>query len=257
MSTLVIGGISLSDWEIPERINFGGRQHAVIHKLIGGTRVIDAMGPDPTDVTWSGRFRGPSATTRAQALDAMRAAGAEVPLFYLSTFVTVVITEFRADAERFYEVPYTITCTVVSDTINDALGPIVPGLDSIVSTALSVAAAFSAGDSDSSQQSTAAAVAAVQTAVVATGTLQGAPLPALASLHGVVNTQSAALAGIAGGLDLALGSNVGIGAASGVDPAAMASWLTGQMTASQDEAVALSSKDNVDLIGKNMTLAGA
>lgn len=257
MSTLVIGGISLSDWEIPERINFGGKQRVALHELIGGTRVVDAMGPIPDPVTWSGRFRGPSATTRAQALDAMRAAGAEVPLFYLSTFVTVVITEFRADAERPYEVPYTITCTVVSDTINDALGPIVPGLDSIVSTALGVAAAFSAGGSDSSQVATGAAIAAVQTAVATAGTLQGAPLPALVTLHGVVNTQSAALAGIAGGLDLTLGSNVGTGTAAGVDPSSMATWLNGQMTASQDEAIALSSKDNVDLIGKNLTLAGA
>jgi len=257
MSTLVIGGISLSDWEIPERINFGGKQRVAIHTLIGGTRVVDAMGPDPDPVTWSGRFRGPSATSRAQALDAMRAAGAEVPLFYLSTFVTVVITEFRAEPERYYEVPYTITCTVVSDTINDALGPVVPGLDSIVSTALSVAAAFSASGSDSSQVATGAAVTAVQTAVTAAGTLQGAPLPSLVTLHGVVNTQSAALASIAGGLDLSLGSNVGVGTPSGGDPRAMATWLTGQMTNAQDEAVALSSKDNVDLIGKNLTLTGA
>lgn len=257
MTTVVIGGISLSEWEIPEKINFGGKQKVVVHKLIGGSRVVDAMGPDPTDVTWSGRFRGPSAVTRAQALDAMRAAGAEVPLFYLSTFVTVVITDFRADAERFYEIPYTITCTVVSDAINDALGPIVPGLDSIVSTALSVAAAFSAGSGDPSQVSAGAAVAAVQTAVTATGTLQGASLPALVSLHGVVNTQSAALAGIANGLDVTLGATVGIGTPPGVNPSAMASWLTGQMTTSQDEVVALSSKDNIDLIGKNLALTGA
>lgn len=257
MSALVIGGISLSDWEIPERINFGGRQQVVVHKLIGGTRIVDAMGPDPTDVTWSGRFRGPSATSRAQALDAMRAAGAQVSLFYLSTFVTVVITDFRADAERFYEVPYTITCAVVSDAVNDALGPIVPGLDSIVSTALTVAAGYSAGGTDPAQTSTAQAVAAVQTAVAATGTLQGAPLPALVTLHGAVNTQSAVLAGIANGLDAALGSSVGAGTPAGVNPGAMASWLTTQMSAAQDEAVALSSKDNIDLIGKNLALAGA
>lgn len=257
MSALVIGGISLSDWEIPERINFGGRQHVVVHKLIGGTRVVDAMGPDPTDVTWSGRFRGPSATSRAQALDAMRAAGAQVPLYYLSTFVTVVITDFRADAERFYEVPYTITCTVVSDAVNDALGPIVPGLDSIVSTALTVAAGYSSGGTDAAQVGSAQAVAAVQTAVTATGTLQGAPLPALVTLHGVVNTQSAALAGIASGLDATLGSTIGVGTPAGVDPGAMATWLTGQKTAAQDEAGTLASKDNIDLIGKNLALAGA
>jgi hypothetical protein len=58
MATVTIGGISLSEWEIPERINFGGKQQVTVHKLIGGNRVIDAMGPDPDDVRWSGRFRG-------------------------------------------------------------------------------------------------------------------------------------------------------------------------------------------------------
>lgn len=139
MASVVIGEIVLQDWEIPEHINFGGAQKVVVHKLIGGTRAVDAMGPDPSDITWSGRFRGPSAMGRAQALDAMRAAGAQVPLFYLSTFLDVVITTFHAEPERFYEIPYTITCTVVADPANDLLGAIVPGLDAIVSDALSYA----------------------------------------------------------------------------------------------------------------------
>ncbi|MGN6536407.1 MAG: hypothetical protein ACTHKQ_11850 [Mesorhizobium sp.] len=139
MAGVVIGGIVLQDWEIPEHINFGGAQKLVVHKLIGGTRVVDAMGPDSSDVTWSGRFRGPDAMGRAQALDAMRAAGAQVPLFYLSTFLDVVVTTFHAEPERLYEIPYTITCTVVADPANDLLGAIVPGLDVIVSDALSYA----------------------------------------------------------------------------------------------------------------------
>lgn len=139
MATVVIGGISLQSWEIPEHINFGGRQQVALHKLIGGQRVVDAMGPDAADVRWSGRFRGSNAMLRAQALDAMRAAGAEVELYYLSTFLLVVITEFRAEPERFYEIPYTITCTVVSDPINDVLASAVQSLDVAVSDALTAA----------------------------------------------------------------------------------------------------------------------
>lgn len=139
MASVVIGAVSLQEWEIPEHINFGGRQHVAAHKLIGGTRVIDAMGPDPADVRWSGRFRGPDAMFRAQALDAMRASGAEVPLYYLSTFVTVVITEFHADPERSYEIPYHITCMIVADPINAVIAEAVAGIDVIVNEALSVA----------------------------------------------------------------------------------------------------------------------
>lgn len=139
MASVVLGGIVFQDWEIPESINFGGAQQVSVHKLIGGTRVVDAMGPDPADVTWSGRFRGPNAMFRAQAMDAMRAAGAQVPLYYLSTFVTVVITSFKAQPERFYEIPYTITCIIVEDPINDLLGAVVSGLDAVVGDALTVA----------------------------------------------------------------------------------------------------------------------
>lgn len=252
MATVVIGGISLSEWEIPEKINFGGKHSVTVHKLVGGARVIDAMGPDPEDIKWSGRFRGPTALTRAAALDAMRSAGAEVPLFFLGRFLTVVLTEFRADPERSYEIPYSITCTVVSDNVNGALPNIVSGLDVIVSTALSVATALSAGGTSSAQVQTAAAVATVSTAVNAAGTLQGASTKTLQGVAGVAYTASTNISTIASGLDATLG--VGAGTAAGVDPASMAAFITTQVQNSGDETIALTSRDNIDLIRKNLAL---
>jgi len=37
---------------------FGGAQMMAIHKLIGGQRVIDTLGPDDENISWTGRFVG-------------------------------------------------------------------------------------------------------------------------------------------------------------------------------------------------------
>jgi len=252
MVSLVLGGITFQNFEIPEHINFGGSQHAVVHKLIGGNRVVDAMGPDPDDVSWSGRFRGPGAMERAQAIDAMRAAGGQVTLSYMSTFLVVLITDFKADPERVYEIPYKITCTVVSDLINDALGAVVDSLDVIVSNALTIASSFTSGGTSSAQVSTAAAVGTVSSAVSAAGTLQGASSAALTAVSSTVYTAVSTIDGIATGLDATLG--VGTGTDAGVDPDQMTSFITSQLQNCTDESAALFSKDNINLIGKNLAL---
>lgn len=255
MATLIIGGISLNEWEIPERINFGGRQQLTVHKLIGGSRVVDAMGPDPDDVRWSGRFRGPSALNRANALDALRASGAQVPLFYLGKFLTVVVSEFKPGAERFYEIPYQITCTVVADNVNGPLATVVNGLDVLVGAALTVATALSFGGTTSAELQTAAAVASVSDAVSAAGSLQDASAATLQSVSTTVYTASTTLGTLATGLDASIG--VGAGTDAGVDPDQMAAFVTSQFQSITDESVALGSKDNIDLIGKNLALEAA
>ncbi|MBM7045448.1 hypothetical protein [Rhizobium lusitanum] len=252
MVKLVLGGITFQDFEIPERINFGGKQDVAKHKLIGGNRVVDAMGPDPDDVTWSGRFRGPNAMERAQAFDAMRSAGSQVTLSYMSTFLVVVITDFKANPERFYEIPYKITCVVVSDLINDALGAVIDGLDTIVGNALTVAASFTAGGTSSAQIATASAVGAVSSAVSAAGSLQDASAATLSSVTSTVYTSASTIDGIATGLDATLG--LGAGTLPGVDPDQMASFITSQLQNCTDESAALFSKDNINLIGKNLAL---
>jgi len=252
MVSLVLGGVTFQNFEIPEHINMGGRHHAAVHKLIGGNRVVDAMGSDPDDVSWSGRFRGPNAMDRAQAVDAMRAAGAQVTLSYMSTFLVVLITDFKAEPERFYEIPYKITCTVVSDPINDALGAVVAGLDTIIANALVVAASFTAGGTSSAQLTTSAAVGSVASAVDAAGSLQNASTATLASVNSTVYTAASTINEIATGLDATLG--VGVGAVAGVDPDQMASFISSQFQSCTDESAALFSKDNISLIGKNLAL---
>lgn len=114
---LILGNISFQEFEIPAKINFGGKQNLAIHKLVGGYRVVDTLGPDPDDIKWQGRFRGASALSRARALDRLRASGAQVPLMWGGLSYSVVLSHFKADYEKFYEIPYECTCTVVSDSV--------------------------------------------------------------------------------------------------------------------------------------------
>src|SRR5690348_7393804 len=113
--TLTLGGVVFQDFEIPESINFGGDQQLVVHKLPGGGRVIDAMGPDDSDIHWSGRFRGSNAEPRAMLLDYMRRQGSQILLGWSLHRYQVVIREFKADFRQPYEIPYSISCTVVID----------------------------------------------------------------------------------------------------------------------------------------------
>lgn len=129
---VILGGVVFDSFAIPEKINFGGKQTLAVHKLIGGQRIIDAMGADPAPITWSGKFRGGAALGNAQAIDAMRIAGSPVSLSWLGLTYTVVVSEFKAETEKFYEVPYTVTCEVVTDPSQSAAGGALPSLTDLV-----------------------------------------------------------------------------------------------------------------------------
>lgn len=132
---LLLGDVLFRDFEIPSKITgaIGGKQQLAKHKIIGGARITDAMGDDPEDPAWEGRFRGSDAESRAQALDAIRAAGQEVLLTFGSFQYTVVIEEFTCDYMQAYEIPYRIKCyiTVVQTAAVD------PSLDDLVASDLS------------------------------------------------------------------------------------------------------------------------
>ena len=109
---LILGGIAFldSDYSVPEKVPFGGKQTIAKHKLIGGYRVLDAMGVDDCDIKWSGRLQGAQATAKALAIDAMRQAGQPVSLTWDQFTYTVLIEEALFEFERPYQVLYRISC---------------------------------------------------------------------------------------------------------------------------------------------------
>jgi hypothetical protein len=119
---LLLGPVAFRDFEIPSGINFGGAQRLAVHRLAGGARVIDAVGRDDANITFSGTFSGSDATLRARLLDELRAAGGTLPLTWDVFFYTVVISDFHADYQSVSWIPYRLTCTVLRDEASAVIG---------------------------------------------------------------------------------------------------------------------------------------
>lgn len=111
---LTLGDFTFSNLEVPANIKVGGAQSLAVHRLVGGARVIDAMGRDDAPISWSGLLLGATAVARAQWLDGYRIAGQSLDLAWGEFKYLVVVREFEADYERYYQIPYRITCEVVT-----------------------------------------------------------------------------------------------------------------------------------------------
>ena len=111
--------------EIPETMRWGGLQKLAVHELVGGARVVDAMGATPADIGWSGWFLDvsltagvpmASATARARYLDGLRISGQPLTLAWAGFSYLVVIESFSADFSAF-KMPYSIACKVLQDNV--------------------------------------------------------------------------------------------------------------------------------------------
>jgi len=111
----VLGPVVFGGFEVPEQITLGGRQRLAVHTLPGGARIVDAMGPDDGELTWSGVISGLAAAERVRQLDRLRRAGLALPLAWDGWRFTVIISNFEADSANPWWVPYRISCTVLSE----------------------------------------------------------------------------------------------------------------------------------------------
>ncbi len=140
---LLLGPLVFQDFEIPAGITFGGTQRLAVHRLPGGTRVIDALGRDDAALTFAGIFTGSDATLRARAVDELRSAGLPLPLTWDVFFYSVVIDSFQADYRNSNWIPYRISCTVIRDeaaALIEAAASLATSALADVSTALASAA---------------------------------------------------------------------------------------------------------------------
>lgn len=115
--SVTVAGFTAFGFEVPEHINFGGAQKVNVHKLLGGDRVVDVMGPDEADISWSGIMSGPLAQIRAMQLDQIRRAGQAVPLVFGGQSRQAIVTAFKVSIEHGgFLWPYSITCLVLPPT---------------------------------------------------------------------------------------------------------------------------------------------
>lgn len=117
------GSFQFAGTEVPEQITFGGEQMLCTHKMVGGLRIVDAMGPDDAALTWSGIFLTNGAVDRARFLDYLRRSGLICTLTWGVFQYSVIVSNFSADFKKPYWIPFTITCEVIRDQTQDITDP--------------------------------------------------------------------------------------------------------------------------------------
>jgi len=223
---VTLGGVVLRPTEVPDNIPWGGDQMVASKTLIGGTRVVDAMGRSESDLEWSGRFWGVDALSRAQMFDAMRVAGQAVDLFWAGLSFSVVIKRFTPNFHRINDIPYSIVCEVITNSsIPDPVAP--SNLDDQMQADNLAAANLMAQITDPGMQT---AFSVLTTVLAGIPSFVGASLssiaPAVAAITGVQTAAQALMTTTAA--SMATGSFAGVVAGS----QANASAITAQATAS-------------------------
>jgi len=224
---VTLGGVSFQDMEVPERIAFGGRQRLSVQPLIGGGRVVQALGIDDGLISFSGIFSGDDAVSRAQWLDAARALGAVLPLVWDEFFYSVIIRDFAAEYRKTNLIPFAVTCAVVADPLADITAAAAP-LAAVVAQDVTAAAALSGQ------------------AGVAVGNVAG-------SLPGLMALQAAVAAQVAASGAAALSAGGALQAAS--DPAAGVSAVNAMGAASAQLAAAAAMGGFVARASTNLGMA--
>ena len=189
---LLIGPVLLQGFELPDHISWGGGQRLIVHKMPGGGRILDSLGRDDADISWSGVFTGADAGLRARLIDLMRAGGRLWPLAWSSFFYSVVIKTFDVDYRKENWLPYRISCTVARDVVEAVVGSVLSTTEAALADLASADAAGTGLDLTSAMAAISAAGAASSGTVA--NVQAGASLAAVgSSIDGGITAQQAVL----------------------------------------------------------------
>ena len=143
LDALALGPFLFTDFAVPDTLPGGGKHQLIVHKLPGGDRIVDAMGPDDDDRQFTVIHVGSQAQAEVETLDQMRISGQPWPYSNGMEARTVVIASFTWKVERFNVIHSTISLTPVD---NPAGGTsVLSSLDSLIGSDLASAVATLAG----------------------------------------------------------------------------------------------------------------
>lgn len=228
-TTVQLGDFTFGKFEVPESIPFGGEQALVVHKLVGGTKVVDAMGYFPDGIAWSGHFFGSDAEDRALSLEAMMQDGQTRTLSWSSLLYSVVVRSVKCNYERINHIPYRIECEVIQDQ-TAAAGNSEAGasVDDLINGDLSTANDLASGFSSLTDP-----MASLTSAIGAVSTFANASSSVIASVAAPLGAAQSAVTSLLASQASALTSASFVGGAS---VATLAGALSGQAVASAAQA---------------------
>lgn len=111
---LIVGDVEFTGLEVPESVTIGAKQQLVVHKLVGGKRIVDVLGVDYDNLSWSGWMTGSTAGDRVTALETLRDVGAPLAFSIDGYYFNVIIQSFNQRFEHVYRRFYSIELVIVS-----------------------------------------------------------------------------------------------------------------------------------------------
>jgi hypothetical protein len=230
-----LGSVGLSAFEVPSSVKFGGTQRVVVHRLYGGGRVVECLGPDPGEISFEGAFTGPDAARRARTVENMRVSGQPVWLTWDSFGFNVLVQTLAIDYRTPWWIGFHVVCVVASadgpgiTTLAAAAGQIAEDVGAVLSAAGGLGLDLTGFQS---------ALAGTQVLVAGTAgqaAAQSAVSGLASSLTGLIATQSGTLdAGIDGSAtpwSLAQGINAAANSAGALAAATAASNYVSRIAA--------------------------
>lgn len=211
-TTVVLGSVTFTGLEVPQSIPVGGEQHLSVHELVGGSRVVDAMGRADRAIEWSGWLIGPNAVAREQALDALRISGSQQTLSWGGYRYSVIVRSFTAEYQRFYQIPYRISCEVIADLTQPVSTPSSPPIDQQVNADMILAALIADAIAD---QVLIAAIQAAQVSLALISSFATSPPSAIAALAQTVLTAQTQVGVLTAGVNAQIGTPSSFGGVVG------------------------------------------
>lgn len=118
---LILGDMVLDNishpWAMPSKVSGGMEQQLGVSQLIGGARVVDAMGQAPLPLKWQGRWRGPNASSNNDIMIAMAQAGQQIACSWGEYFYNVVLKAYSFEYEDYFEIMYNLELIVIPDDV--------------------------------------------------------------------------------------------------------------------------------------------
>ena len=255
LTTLKLGDFTFSGTEIPERLPFGSEQMLAVHLMVGGVKVIDAMGVDRAPIEWSGVLFGSQAMARARYLDWLCASGQQLALSWSDLAYTVVIRSFRPTYVLEFNVPYTIVCEVVEQTSQPVKTAPPSGVDVWVSEDVQAASGLASAIGDGPLSS---AVAALDSAISAVSSFANATQATINSVLGPVQAVQSRVQVLLASASNTISNAATLGGVLPNNPiSTQVARISGQLTAMTQAPLLLQLNSVVGRVAANVGQAGA
>jgi hypothetical protein len=253
-TVVTLGDFAFSIWEVPQKIAAGGEQMVSIHQLQGGVRILDVLGPVEHPKDWTGRFRGADALDRARYLDGLRKAGKPLQLAWFDLAYTVVIRSFTFETERFYEVPYSISCEVVEDLTSPVDAPPETSMDEVMGGDMDLALDLGGEIGD---EGLLGLLTGLQGTLGGASNLFSAGEAALGAIYDAIAGSMGTAAGLTAGLEAVIGGATTLGGVvTGAQPSANPAALSVQTSAADTLGLLYQLQSVLGRMGSNLSAVG-